>query len=331
MKTAAVVVASVLILTAHASARDPLAVSNDTTHILWRDPGPIAAKDLTWGVGSADRAPKPPFTFVKEDTSGTKPKIEIVDASGVEWTVKLAPAAAADNEVHAEIAASRLVWALGFFVEEHYFVPEGQLAGVKGLTRAASLVSADGRFSTARFARRDRTLEDHGSWNIESNRFKGTRELSALQAMTMLLGNWDLLPDNTEIVRVTLPNGDVEARYLVSDLGTSFGRMGGGVGEKHSRWNLDHYRRDRFLNGVVMARLVFAHPLTGSERIAIPIEHARWFADLAGALTPAQVRAAFEAAGATASEVDGFSAEVIKRVQALRTATHPKTLSTLGR
>ncbi len=38
-----------------------------TTQVLWRDPGPLGTKDLYWGPGNADEAPRPPFAFVKED------------------------------------------------------------------------------------------------------------------------------------------------------------------------------------------------------------------------------------------------------------------------
>jgi hypothetical protein len=68
--------------------------------------------------------PKPPFKFEKEDTSGTNPKIKVIDANGVKWNVKF------DEEVHAEIAASRIVWAFGYNVEESYYVPSAQINGV---------------------------------------------------------------------------------------------------------------------------------------------------------------------------------------------------------
>ena len=52
----------------------------------------------------------------------------------------------------------------------------------------------------------------------------------------------------------------------------------------------------------------------------VPLEHARWFADLLGQLSPAQVRQAFEASGATPEEVDGFSQVVLTRIATLRDA-----------
>ena len=217
------------------SAALPVTERPDTIRVLWRDPGPIGAKDLYWGAGSADRAPKPPFTFVKEDTSGTKPKIEVTDAGGVEWTIKLAPASPADNEVHAEIAASRLIWAFGFFVDENYFVREGRIEKAQKLSRAADLVGPDGTFRTARFERKARGGEHFGNWAVENNAFNGTKELSALKILIVLVGNWDARPENAAIVRVARPDGDVEERYLLSDLGTAFGRWAGGFQKQHSQ------------------------------------------------------------------------------------------------
>src|SRR5688572_17347208 len=85
------------------------------TPLLWHDPGPLGTKDLYWGAASANTAPKAPFTFVKEDTSGTKPKVQVTDANGMSWTAKFASKSSTGTEVHAEIAATRLIWAFGYF------------------------------------------------------------------------------------------------------------------------------------------------------------------------------------------------------------------------
>jgi len=300
-----------------AAAKIP-AAAVDTIRVLWRDPGPIARRDLYWGAGSAERAPKAPFTFVRENTSGTKPKIDVTDAAGVSWSVKLATLSPEQNEVHAEIAATRLVWALGYFVDENYFVREGRVEGVKDLRRAADLIGADGAFRIARFERRPEKSELGGTWDLEDNRFNGTRELAGLQALMILVGNWDLLPGNAVILRVPRPGGDVEDRYLVSDLGSTFGRMKGGVRESPSRWNLEDYADAKFLNGIVLTRLEFHNALMGREPVAIPVAHARWFASLASQLGDQQIRRAFEASGASAAEVDAFSAQVVKRLAALQ-------------
>ena len=106
------------------------------TPVLWQDRGSVGNLDLYWGMGSAERAPKPPFTFIEEDVTGTNPKLKVRDANNVEWTVKFAGTEPHKNEVHAEVAATRLVWALGYLAEENYFIPTGKIDKVAGLKRA---------------------------------------------------------------------------------------------------------------------------------------------------------------------------------------------------
>ena len=290
----------------------------DTKPVLWRSPGSVEHLDLFWGMGSTERAPKAPFVFVAEDTSGSKPKIQVKDEKGVLWTVKLAPQDPAQNEVHAEIAASRLVWALGYCADENYFVPEAQVGGTKNLKRAASVIGADGSIRHARFERLADGAQKLTTWDVEKNRFKGSRELAGLHVLMMILGNWDLPAHNTWVYRVTTPGApDVEERYVVTDLGSTFGRMRGGLGSKPTRWNLKEYRDARIVSDVVGANLRFKHPLTGSEPLQIPLEHVRWFLSQATRLSDAQVRQAFTAAGAPAQEAEDFAAEVMKRIDAI--------------
>src|SRR5688500_18135773 len=106
------------------------------TRVLWRDPGPVAARDLSWKSDLTRRPPAAPFTFVEEDTSGTRIKLAVKDADGVSWNVKLADGPDAPGEVHAEVAAARLTWALGYFVEESYYVADGVIEGATKLGRA---------------------------------------------------------------------------------------------------------------------------------------------------------------------------------------------------
>lgn len=293
--------------------------------LLWRDPGPIAGRDLYWGSGSELRAPQPPFTFVSEDMSGTKPKVSVTDAKGVSWSVKLATEDPAHNEVHAEIAASRLVWALGYFVDETYFVPTGRFDAIHDLKRAAAVVGTDGTFKTARFERKGKELEWRGEWNLEKDSpFRGTKELSGLQMLMLVLGNWDVRPPNSAIVRVRLPNNETEDRYLIADLGTAFGQMKGGANERPTRWNLTDYTNSRLLSGIVQGKLTFRSPIQGNEPFQVPLEHARWFVGMSSQLTVDQIRKAFEAAGATPQEADGFSAQVLKRFQELTEAAGRK-------
>jgi hypothetical protein len=284
--------------------------------VLWRDPGPIASRDLFWGSGAADRAPQGPFTFLEEDaSSGTNPKITVKDARGQTWDVKF------DEEVHAEVAANRIVWALGYMVEDHYFVRSGVVNGARGLTRAAKFVGADGSFTNARFRWRNPAAErTDEEWTLQKNPFVGTKELSGLLILMTLVNNWDIEgPRNNRVLRAAGPGGRVERWFLVSDLGATFGKMGGGPISNHSKWVLEHFQQETFIDKVDNGVLDLAHDGYDPDIDRVPIEHARWFAGLLSQLTPAQLRRAFQAAGAQPAEIEGFTMKLMQKIQELKT------------
>jgi hypothetical protein len=285
------------------------------TAVLWRDPGPVAARDLFWGSGAPDRVPQAPLRFQDEDTSGTQPKLVVVDARGVVWDVKFGV------EPRAELAANRIIWALGYPVEEMYFVPEGIIQHTPRLKRADEHVSADGRFTAARFRRRDPSIEHTGdAWAFGQNPFGGRQDLSGLKILMTLINNWDIDgPRNNAILRVTTPTGSVEHWYIVADLGATFGRMGG-FGSNHTKWDLASFLTEPFIERVDRDRLELDYDGLDPSLDAVPIEHARWFAGLASQLTEAALRRAFEAAGATLAEIDGFSRKLAAKIAELSTA-----------
>jgi hypothetical protein len=67
-------------------------------------------------AGGAKDAPDPhvDYTFIKEDMNGTSSKFYTQDSNGVRWLVKLGV------EARPETAATRLVWAMGYFTDEDY-------------------------------------------------------------------------------------------------------------------------------------------------------------------------------------------------------------------
>ena len=85
--------------------------------VLWRDPVDIASRNLLYGPGGKSHEPQGTFTFDKEDMQGSNPKFDVVDQDGVKWKVKLG------DEARPETVASRLIWAVGYFANEDYFVP----------------------------------------------------------------------------------------------------------------------------------------------------------------------------------------------------------------
>jgi hypothetical protein len=192
------------------------------TPAIWADRGDIASLNLMLGIGSEEGKPKPPFAFDKEDITGTNPKIKVIDANGVKWNVKF------DEEVHAEVAASRVVWAAGYMVEESYFVPSGQVSGVTGLGRAKKFVGADGSFTNGMFEKRPDNIarrRNPGPW--ESNPFRGTKELSGLAILNALLNNWDAKSVNNNVLGMYDADGTtVKEWYLVGRLGSCIRKDG---------------------------------------------------------------------------------------------------------
>jgi hypothetical protein len=280
---------------------------------LWESRGNISALNLLYGIGSAEGTPKPPFQFDKEDVSGTNPKIRVTDANGIKWNVKF------DEEVHAEIASSRIVWASGYMVEESYFIPSGKVAGVTGLGRAKKFVSSDGSFTNGMFEKRpDHIARRKLNWTWESNPFAGTKELSGLAILNCLLSNWDAKSTNNNVLGMYDDDGKtVKDWYLVADWGGTFGKAGGFM--SHSKWDLADYSKQAFLDGVSGNTVKFHYSgKMGSSLRNIPREHVQWFAGIIGGLSDNQIRDAFKAAGATQAEIDGFSAQIRKRINELK-------------
>src|SRR5262245_30773171 len=228
-----------LLLTGHhprEKSRDyteiPAIVQGQT--LLWHDPGAVELADFKYGAGGKKLAPQPPFTFVKEDTSGTSPKVLVRDGGGREWMVKFG------REASPDVFASRLAWALGYYTEFNYYVADGVIGGTYEVRRARHFIDSQGRFHGGRFQLRSNDPEYMKvvSWSWDRNPFVGTPPLQGLRILMMLLSSWDdkdlrnasKLGTNTSIFR----DGD---RYLffVDDWGRSMGRWG--VRLRRSNWN----------------------------------------------------------------------------------------------
>src|SRR5262249_23580604 len=269
--------------------------------VLWEDRGDLSRLNLFLGLGSEEGQPKPPFRFDKEDLSGSNPKIKVIDANGVKWNIKF------DEEVHGEVAASRIVWACGYMVEESYYVRSGKVQGVTGLGRARKFIAADGSFKDGMFEKRpDDVARRRINWTWNANPFVGSKELSGLQVLATMLNNWDMKPTNNNVLGVYDKDGKVRDYYVVADWGGSFGKMSAIF--TFSKWNLDDYNKQGFIDGVSGGRLKL-HYRGRSQSLfkSVPVEHARWFAGIVGQLRDDQLREAFRAAGGSQAEIEGFT------------------------
>ena len=298
-------------------------------HVLWRDPGDVASRDLAGGPGGPDGAPRPPFRFLEERQSGSQPCVSVTDSRGRRWRVKWG------EEVRSENLAVRLAWAIGYFAEVTYYVHQGTIEGASELTRTRTCIDERGLFKEARFELDDpdvRKLFEEHSWAWNDNPFLGTRELNGLKILVMLLSNWDAKDrrdvargSNTAIFEHRVSRWRREARYLITDWGGSLGRWGTVV--TRARWDVDGYEAQtpQFVTGVADGIVTFGYSgqRTSDMAAKITVEDVRWLHRYLGRLTDEQLRAALEASGASADETARYARSLRDRISQLgHVATH---------
>ena len=300
-----------------------MAVSPRVPSAVWHDRGNIKSLNLVYGAGGKEHQPMGKFTFVKADEGGSTPKFQVVDEQGVLWRAKLG------EEAKSETAATRLVWAAGYFTDEDYYLPELRVEKMPELGRGREFVSTDGVVRGVRLERHVKGQERTGTWNWFDNPHVGTKELDGLRIMMALMNNWDLKESNNTIYE---DQGE-EPRYMVSDLGATFGRTGNTL--VRSKSNLRDYRGTNFIQKVKPEHVdlflssrpyfltAFAIPYyakrTGMQGIAkdIPRTHAKWLGRLLGQLSAEQIRDSFRTAGYSPEEVEGFAKVVQGRIAEL--------------
>jgi hypothetical protein len=297
-----------------------------TGDMIWADPGNVASLDFVNGSGGAKNAPKPPFEFQKEDMGGSNPKLNITDANGTKWGVKFG------SEVNAEVFASRMAWAAGYYVEPAYFVKSGKINNVSGLTRAKKHVGSDGSFSDARFELKDKKiaqkLKDEQGWRWDTNPFVGSNELAGLKLMLMLTSNWDSKDQrdasrgsNTAIFVIPVTGGE-QRWYVFSDWGGSMGKWGGVMGRE--KWDAKGFasQTPKFVTGVngSMVEFGYSGQRTKEVKEGITVDNVRWFLQYAGQITDKQIADGLSAAGATPEEVDSIGRSLRDRINQLKRA-----------
>jgi hypothetical protein len=289
--------------------------------VIWRKPLKVESLDFTYGPGGQENAPQPPFTFIEEDKGGSNPKAKVKDAAGREWGVKWG------SEVNAEVFATRLVWAAGYFIEPAYYVASGKFIGAKKLDRTKKYINSDGSFKEARFE-----LKEHGikkfnqeeSWRWDNNPFLGTKELNGLKILVMLTSNWDSKDQrdvsrgsNTAIFKV---KDTGEERYVVTDWGGSMGKWGGVLSRE--KWDCKGFAKQSqdFVISAKNDRVEFGYKGQRTEDIRnnIRISDVKWLMQYLGRVSDAQIRAGLQASGADADEVECFARAIRERLDQLK-------------
>ena len=288
--------------------------------VLWRQPDDIRTRNLFFGPGGSAGLPRAPFRFIEEDKGGSSPKFVVTDARGTRWKVKIG------KEAKTETAATRLLWAAGYFTDVTYYLSQVRVAGLPKLSRGREFVSPGGLVHSARFEREMKKADD---WSWFDNPFVGTREFNGLRVLVALVNNWDLKQSNNAVYNLR----GQELRYVVSDLGATFGKTGGDW--SRSKGDLEDYLESPFIEEVnpttvdlVMDSrppLLYAVAVpyfvkrTRMEKVGedIPRGHARWIGQWLARLSDAQIRDAFRGAGFAPHEVTAYASKVHQRINQL--------------
>jgi hypothetical protein len=305
-RLALILVSMALLLTASIQGQQskkshPKPIPNDAKPVLWREPTDIASRDLFLGPGG--EAMKPDLskvTFIADESRSYSKKYRVRDGAGNEWVVKVGP------EAQSETAATRLVWAAGYFADITYLAPHVDIEG-------------KGFFDNARFEARIKGQKRLGQrWDWSRNPFVGTNELQGLKVLMALINNWDIQNHNNNILLVTDDaTGEKEARYFDTDLGASFGKEGRFLG--HTRNRPDQYVADtKFITGVEHGMVRFDYKGKNKHLINdITVAQAKWLGNILSQLSDQQISDAFRAANYSPEQIEALTRVVKARINEL--------------
>lgn len=277
---------------------------------LWREPVDLEARDLFHGVGGAELLPPPvTYTYVASKTTGTNPGYDVRDHEGRVWSVKLG------DEAQTEVTTSRILWAIGYHQPPTFYVPTWRMSGGKSGDQPA-----------ARFRTEIPGHEVEGDWSWYDNPFIGTRPFGGLIAVNLLLNNWDLKTPNNKLYVVRTPDGAVERRYVVRDLGASLGRarqprilswipfMRQQQGTKN---RIEDFESQEFVKAIDGERVRFDYRGLDQALVdSVTVEDLRWACGLLARLTEVQWRDAFRAGGYADVEADRYVGKIRSKLQA---------------
>jgi hypothetical protein len=308
----------------------PINQANIHDASLWRDPGDIAEKDMFYGEDGKDGQPVPPFKFIDEDMNGTNPKFNVEDANGGKWRVKLG------EESRPEVVASRLLWAVGYYVNDDYLL---HVAAIEGLDikRGARLVHNGSQVIDARFARKPPKDDKVAIWEWKNNPFRDTREFNGLRVMMAVLNNWDLKDVNNAVYTNKKTGHQI---FLVSDIGATFATNSLENSRAQDKGNVNNYVNSKFITKTTASTVDFGTPAAptgaliksagflapdyvkrrGFEWIGqnIPREDARWIGSMLGQLTHQQLVDAFRAGNFPPESIDQYVSVLEARIAQLK-------------
>ena len=130
-----------------------------------------------------------------------------------------------------------------------------------------------------------------------------------------MINNWDMKDDNNQIL-ATRDDPNAPLRYIISDLGGSFGKTGGVI--SRSRNNPSDYVKATFIEKVKGDVIDFNYGGKNKKLFeGLTVSDARWLSELLSRLSDDQLKDAFRAANYSAEEVEELSGAFRERANAL--------------
>jgi hypothetical protein len=288
--------------------------------VIWQEPSDIPSRNLLLGPGGEEMKPDLSQVIWEEtEEGGYSVKWRVRDARGKKWVVKVG------NEAQPETASTRLLWAAGYPVEVTYLVPCVKIVNAPKPRKKVEQCEGKG-YANVRFEARPENVKRLDMWSWNENPFKGTNEFAGLVVMMGLLNNWDLKDSNNKVVYVPGEGGQGELRYIISDLGATFGKTGNFI--THSRNEPEKYVKTGFVDKVENGFVRFDFKgKNGGLFDAVTVEQARWIGERLSRLSEEQIKDAFRAANYKPEEVEALAQEVSGRINALKTLPAPATAS----
>jgi hypothetical protein len=267
--------------------------------VIWREPVDIKTRDLFYGQGGQDHQPRGKFTFIGEKLDGVNPKFDVLDEHGIRWGVKMG------EEARPETAATRLIWAVGYFANEDYYLPELTVDGDLTLTRGQTMIRDGTVRKGVRLKRHNRGEHEIADWSWDKNPFVGTKELDGLKIMMEIICNTDLKTVQQHVYDVR----GKEQRYVAADVGASFGKAGQGI--FRTKGKLSDYEKLPLIKNAGPDYVDFWHFKH------IPRQNAIWIGQYLTQLSDQQLHDAFRAGGFSPEETEGFSRKVRAKINEL--------------
>ena len=267
--------------------------------VMWKDPTDLESRNLILGAGGEEMKPDiSKVTFIEQKSGGYSTKYRVTDAKGNEWVAKIG------KEAQTDTAANRLAWALGYETEIAYLIPHLKIEG-------------KGEFDNVRMEARPANVKRAGNWMWENNPFQNSPEFRGLKILMVMLNNWDMKDDNNEILaRRGDTTGEGELRYIISDLGATFGKTGGFL--SRSRNDIPDYVKAEFIKKVDGDVIDFSYSGKNQKLFeGLTVADARWLSNLLKRLSDDQIKDAFRSANYSAEEVDLLAGALRERINAL--------------